>query len=90
MLTSIRTGKFKQEFALAEKRHKNIDKLIEVMSLIINEKPLPPERRNHRLHGEWEGSFECHIEPNWLLIYEIDYSSKEVTFHRIGSHSDLF
>ena len=90
MLTSIRTGKFKKEFALAEKRGKNMDKLIEVMGMIIREVPLPVERRNHPLHGKGEGTFECHVEPNWLLIYEIDQTVKEVTFHRTGSHSDLF
>ena len=90
MLTSIRTSKFKKEFALAEKRGKNMDKLIEVMDMIIREVPLPVERRNHPLHGKAEGAFECHVEPNWLLIYEIDQSIKEVTFYRTGSHSDLF
>jgi mRNA interferase YafQ len=45
---------------------------------------------NHQLHGEWEGTFECHVTPDWLLIYEIDHVSHTVTFHRTGSHSDLF
>ena len=90
MLASIRTGKFKNEFALAEKRGKNMDKLIEVMGMIIREEPLPPERRNHLLHGKWEGAFECHVEPDWLLIYEIDRSVNKVTFYRTGAHSDLF
>ena len=90
MLRPIRTGKFKKEFAMAEKRCKNMDKLIEVMAMIINEKPLPPERRNHPLHGKWKGTFECHVEPDWLLIYEIDQTVREVIFHRTGSHSDLF
>jgi len=58
MLDVIRTGKFKKEFALAEKAGKNMDKLIEVMDMIINERPLPPERHNHPLHGKWEGAFE--------------------------------
>ena len=73
-----------------QKRGKNIHKLTEVMGLIIDEKSLPPERHNHLLRGVWEGTFECHIEPNWLLIYEIDGTHKEVTFHRTGTHSDLF
>ena len=90
MLTAIRTGKFKKDFVRAEKRGKTIDKLIEVMGMIIREEPLPPERRNHPLHGTWEGTFECHIEPNWLLIYEIDPIAREVTFHRTGTHSDFF
>ena len=90
MLEVVRTGIFKKDFALAEKCGKNIDKLIEVMGMIIREEPLPPERRNHPLRGKWEGALECHIGPNWLLIYEIDPAAREVTFHRTGSHSDLF
>jgi mRNA interferase YafQ len=90
MLEPIRTGKFKREFALAEKRGKNMDKLIEVMGMLINEQPLPSERRNHQLHGEWEGAFDCHIQGDWVLIYEIDLAARTVTFHRICSHSDLF
>jgi len=90
MLTSKRTGRFKKEFARAEKRGKDIDKLIEVMTLLINEQPLPPERCNHPLHGEWKGAFGCHIQGDWVLIYEIDPAARTVTFHRTGSHSDLY
>jgi len=90
MLDVIRTGKFKKEFALAEKGGKNMDKLIEVMDMIINEKPLPPERHNHPLHGKWEGMFDCHIQGDWVLIYEINPVTREVTFHRTGTHSNLF
>jgi mRNA interferase YafQ len=90
MLDIIRTGKFKKEFALAEKSGKNMDKLIEVMDMIINEKPLPPERHNHPLHGKWEGAFDCHIQGDWVLIYEINPTTREVTFHRTGTHSNLF
>jgi len=73
-----------------EKRRMNINKLREVMDIIINEQPLPPERHNHLLHGEWEGMFDCHIQGDWVLIYEIDLAARTVTFHRTGSHSDLF
>ena len=60
------------------------------MSKIINEEPLPQALRNHPLHGKWKGTLECHVEPDWLLIYEINQTAKEVIFHRTGSHSDLF
>jgi mRNA interferase YafQ len=73
-----------------EKRGKDINKLTEVMGLIINEQPLPSERYNHPPHGEWEGTLECHIQGDWVLIYEIDPAAHTVTFHRTGSHSDLF
>ena len=90
MLKSFRSAKFKKEFARVEKRHEDIDKLIEVMDMIIREQPLPPERRNHPLHGKWKKSLECHIQGDWVLIYEIDDAARKVTFHRTGSHADLF
>jgi mRNA interferase YafQ len=90
VLKLVRSNKFKREFALAERRRKDIDKLIEVMTLLANEHPLPHQYRNHPLHGNWKGKMECHIEDDWLLIYEIDPVAGEVTFHRTGTHSDLF
>ena len=73
-----------------QKRGMDMDKLREVISMIISEKPLPPERRNHPLHGEWKGAYDCHIQGDWILIYEIDRNANSVTFHRTGTHSDLF
>jgi mRNA interferase YafQ len=90
MLKPRFTGPFKRERKLMQKQGKEINKLTEVMGLIINEQPLPPERRNHPLHGEWEGALDCHIQGDWVLIYEIDPVSRTVIFHRTGSHSDLF
>ena len=90
MLESFRTGKFKKEFERAEKRHQDIDKLIEVMTMIINEKPLLPKHEDHPLHGNYKGKRECHVEPDWLLIYRIDKKKREVVFYRTGSHSDLY
>ena len=90
MLIVKRATQFKKEFALAEKRGRDMSKLIEVLSMIINERPLPEKYLNHPLHGKWEGSLECHVQNNWLLIYEIDPAARTVTFHRTGTHSDLF
>jgi mRNA interferase YafQ len=81
---------FRKQLNLMEKRRMNISKLREVMDMIINEKPLPPERHNHPLHGNWEGSFECHIQGDWVLIYKLNPEASTVTFQRTGSHSDLF
>ena len=67
----------------------NIEKLLEVMNMIINEQPLMPEHRNHPLHGKWEGAYDCHIQGDWVLIYEPDYKENTVTFYRTGTHSDL-
>jgi mRNA interferase YafQ len=91
LLESFRTNKFKREFALAERRGKNMDELIEVMSWIITERPLPDRCHNHPLHGKkYEGKWECHVEPDWLLVYKINPDAKTVTFHRTGTHAGLF
>jgi len=81
---------FKKERKLMKKRGRDISKLNEVMNMIINEQPLPPERCNHPLHGEWEDFDECHIQGDWVLIYKINDEDRSVRFHRTGTHSDLF
>jgi mRNA interferase YafQ len=73
-----------------EKRRKDIGKLREVMGLLINEQPLLPRHENHPLYGDYKGWLECHVEPDWLLIYRIDKEKQKVVFHHTGSHSDLF
>jgi mRNA interferase YafQ len=91
VLDAKRTNRFKKEFARMEKRGKNMDKLIEVMALLLNEQPLLARHHNHPLHGgEWEGKWECHVEPDWLLVYRIDQKNRRVLFYRTGAHADLF
>jgi mRNA interferase YafQ len=90
MLTPLFTGHFKRQRKLMIKRGKDINKLTQVMGIIIREESLPPERCNHPIHGKWKGCLESHVEPDWLLIYEIDLKAREVTFHRTGSHSDVY
>ena len=84
------TGLFGKDRKLMEKRNKDIPKLREVMRMLIQEEPLLPKHKNHPLHGKYKGKWECHIEPNWLLIYRIDETERRVIFYRTGSHSDLF
>jgi len=83
-------GSFKRERKLMQKRNKDMSKLTEVMELLINEKPLLPKHENHPLYGNYKGWWECHVEPDWLLIYRIEKVKNKVVFYRIGSHSDLF
>jgi mRNA interferase YafQ len=90
MLNPVKSGPFKKDAQLMKRRGKNMGKLREIIDLITAEQPLPPRCRNHALHGEWEGSFDCHILGDWVLIYEPDTAAKTVTFHRTGTHSDLF
>jgi mRNA interferase YafQ len=67
-----------------------MQKLIDAMSELENEITLSPQMKEHSLQGEYAGSLECHLEPDWLLIYEVDDDIKEVYFARTGTHSDLF
>jgi len=90
MLNPTFTGPFKKDRKLMNKRNKDIDELTKVMSLLINEQPLLPKHENHPLHGNYHDKWECHIEPDWLLIYRIDKAKRRIIFHRTGSHSDLF
>jgi mRNA interferase YafQ len=88
MLTPLYKKKFLKEVEAAKKRGKDMEKLKQIIKLLIEENPLPPKNRNHRLLGEFKDYWECHIEPDWLLIYA--KSSTHLILVRTGSHSDLF
>ena len=90
MLNPTFTGPFKKDRKLLQKRHKNMDKLNEVMTMLITEQPLLPKHENHPLHGKYKGKWECHVEPDWLLIYRIESENNRVIFYRTGTHSDLY
>jgi len=90
MLTPTFTGHFKKDRKLMNKRNRDMDKLTDVLSLLINEQPILPKHENHPLHGKYQGKMECHVEPDWLLIYRIDKENRRVIFYRTGTHSDLF
>lgn len=82
------TNQFKKDIKRLQKRGKNIGKLKSVIDLLIAKQPLPPSNRDHPLAGNWAGHRDCHIEPDWLLIYKL--LEDEVRLERTGSHSDLF
>ena len=90
MLNPTFTNSFKKDRKLMQKSDKDIDELTEVMALLIDEKPLLPRHKNHPLHGKYHGKWECHIEPDWLLIYRIYKKKRRVVFYRTGSHSNLY
>ncbi len=85
-------GQFKKDFKLAVKRGCDIAEFQKVISLLANEQPLPEKYRDHALvnSGEYKGVRECHIQPDWLLIYKIYNDSLILKLIRTGSHSDLF
>ena len=82
------TAQFKRDVKRQEKRSKSMDKLLDIVETLRTRRPLVPKHKDHSLGGDWEGWRDCHIEPDWLLIYRKD----DVTLQlgRTGSHSDLF
>lgn len=88
MLHSVTTKRFEKDVKLAQKRGKDLEKLRLVMEILLEGKGLPSKYLDHSLFGNFKDRRECHIEPNWLLIYKPDNS--QIIFERTGSHSDLF
>jgi mRNA interferase YafQ len=88
--TFSRTSQFKKDVKRAEKRGKELAKLKGVLERLIDGKPLPAELKDHPLRGSFAGSRDCHIEPDWLLIYTLTEENTHVRFERTGTHSDLF
>ena len=86
----IWTTQFKKDYKLAIKRGLNITLLNDCIRMLAAGKKLPPKFRDHNLSGRWAGFHECHVEPDWLLIYLLDDTSLILVLARTGSHSDLF
>ncbi|MBQ3180679.1 MAG: type II toxin-antitoxin system YafQ family toxin [Firmicutes bacterium] len=88
--TIQRTSQFKKDFKLALKRNCDIKKLQYVITVLANGDTLPESYLDHPLRGDYSGYRECHVEPDWLLVYKITESVLILTLYRTGSHSDLF
>lgn len=88
MLKVEHLGRFKRDFKLAGKRRLDLSLLQQVISLLMQETALPEKYRDHALTGDWRGFRECHIQPDWLLIYRIE--DGKLWLVRTGTHSDLF
>lgn len=82
------TTQFKKDIQRQQKRGKDLGKLKAVINLLAASQPLPPKNRDHALAGDWAGWRDCHVEPDWVLIYKL--APDELTLGRTGSHSDLF
>ncbi|MEF9425859.1 MAG: type II toxin-antitoxin system YafQ family toxin [Candidatus Mariimomonas ferrooxydans] len=83
-----RDTQFKRDVKKVLKRYKDINKLKKIINLLVNAEKLLPGNRDHQLKGTLKDCRECHIEPDWLLIYRIEGS--ELCLVRTGTHSDLF
>lgn len=84
------TASFKKEYRLAKKRGHKMELLWEVVDTLVRGDKLPPKNKDHALGGKWRGSRECHIQPDWLLIYRIRDDVLVLTLLHTGTHSDLF
>lgn len=84
------TTQFKKDYKLAMKRGLKISLLEDVIAALAMDKPLPEKNKDHALSGNWAGHRECHILPDWLLIYRIEDEILVLTLTRTGTHSDLF
>ena len=90
MLDLIFTTKFKKDYKRMRKRGKDKKKLEDTLEMLMKGIPLPKDYHDHELQGRYIGFRECHIEPDWLLIYAINQEKLILVASRTGSHSDLF
>ena len=90
MRSPVYSSRFKKDYRMCQKRGYAMMKLLAVMGDLEKEVQLSPTLKEHPLQGDYSGCLECHIEPDWLLIYQIDDEIKEVYFVRTGTHSDLY
>ena len=84
------TNQFKKDYKLALKRHLDIRLLDDIIRKLAACEPLPEKNKDHPLSGDWVGHRECHIQPDWLLVYKVENDLLILTLSRTGTHSDLF
>ena len=84
------TSRFKKDYKLAEKRRLDTSLLDHTITQLAMGKQLDPSLRDHELSGQWKGHRECHLSPDWLLVYFIDEDILVLSLVRTGSHSDVF
>ena len=90
MLKIITSNKFIKDLKIAKKRGLDLACLNEVVTKLANHQKLEPKYQDHALTGQYQDFRECHVQPDWLLIYTIDEEELELFLFRNGSHSDLF
>lgn len=79
---------FKRDYKRLKKRGADMDKLTDAIALLMNDKPLPERFKDHPLQGEYQGARDCHLAPDWVLIYAL--TENELRLIRMGTHADLF
>ena len=90
MLDVVLSNRFKKDLKLAAKRGLDLAELEAVVNRLAAQQPLPDKNRDHTLTGDYFGFRECHIRPDWLLVYRVDGEDLVLFLFRTGSHTDLF
>ncbi len=90
MLKIVASNQFRKDLKLAAKRGLDLDKLRSVVDTLARQEPLDAKYRDHSLGGSYRGFRECHVEPDWLLVYRVEQDELELFLFRTGTHSDLF
>lgn len=90
MLDIVSSSRFKKDLKLAIKRGYNIELLEDVVNKLAMQKALEEKYKDHELAGDFKGFRECHITPDWLLVYQIVDNELVLYLSRTGTHSDLF
>lgn len=90
MLNIVPSNQFRKDLKLAKKRGFKLERLTAVINTLAAQKPLNDKYRDHNLTGNYRGFRECHIEPDWLLVYRIDNDELALFLFRTGTHADLF
>ena len=84
----VQSGAFEKDLRKLVKRGKDLTKLYTIVEQLVQGETLAPRHKPHPLKGNWKPKWDCHIEPDWLLIYEV--TDDHVLLARTGTHSDLF
>lgn len=90
MLKIVLSNRFRKDLKLAQKRGLDLDLLMSIVNALASGKVLDRKFRDHDLSGIYAGFRECHIQPDWLLVYRIEQDELELFLFRTGTHSDLF
>lgn len=90
MLEIVMSNRFKKDLRLAARRGYNFDLLDEIVNKLTRRELLPEKNKDHALSGDYEGCRECHIAPDWLLVYQVNDRELVLYLMRTGTHSDLF
>lgn len=90
MYSLVYTNRMKRDVKLMKKRGRDLDKLIQVLDILMKGEELPEKNKDHQLKGVWKDFRECHVEPDWLLIYRKEEAELILYATATGSHADLF